>query len=235
MRNFFSLCGGCYACRQRIHTSTPMGAQLAGTTLPSRVFAVWAGKGTIRTPSTETTMHALRILTLCVASLTLTGLALAQTPTKVASAKKVSKPAAKTLSAVAGPPPAADNEQLMAAAVTLYGQFDCEYDQKLTVNKHPAVDGYIEVTLAKRTYLMKPVRSTTGAVRLEEVSGSMLMVQIPSKSMLMDTKMGKRIVDACKNDEQRREVETANSLGINSPGQVQATAGATTVAAKPAR
>ena len=179
-------------------------------------------------------MHALRNLTLCVASLTLTGLALAQVPTKV-SAKQSVKPATKALSAVAAPPPAADGEQLMAAAVTLYGQFDCEYDQKLTVNKHPAVDGYIDVTLGKQTYLMKPVRSTTGAVRLEEVSGSMLMVQIPSKSMMMDTKMGKRIVDACKNDEQRREVETANSLGINAPGQVQATADVSSVAAPPRR
>jgi len=179
-------------------------------------------------------MHALRTLTLCVASLTLTGLAFAQVPAKV-SAKQSVKPAAKALGAVAAPPPAADGEQLMAAAVTLYGQFDCEYDQKLTVNKHPAVDGYIEVTLGKQTYLMKPVRSTTGAVRLEEVSGSMLMVQIPSKSMMMDTKMGRRIVDACKNDEQRREVETANSLGINSPGQVQATADAGAVAAPPRR
>ena len=173
-------------------------------------------------------MHALRTLTLCVASLTLTGLALAQVPAK-APAKQGARSAGKTATPpVAAPPPAADGEQLMAAAVTLYGQFDCEYDQKLTVNKHAAVDGYIEVALGKQTYLMKPVRSTTGAVRLEEVSGSMLMVQIPSKSMMMDTKMGKRIVDACKNDEQRREVETDNSLGINSPGQVQAAADAGT-------
>jgi hypothetical protein len=179
-------------------------------------------------------MHALRTLTLCVASLTLTGLALAQVPTKV-TGKQSLKSAAKTLIAVAAPPPAADEEQLMAAALALYGQFDCEYDQKMMVNKHPTVDGYIDVTLGKQTFLMKPVRSMTGAVRLEEVSGSMLMVQIPSKSMLMDTKMGKRIVDACKNDEQRREVETANSLGINAPGQVQATADASTVVAQPRR
>ena len=68
---------------------------------------------------------------------------------------------------------------------------------------------------------MKPVRSSTGALRLEEVAGGpMLMVQIPSKSMLMDTVRGRRIVDACIHEEQAKEVSAPNSLGMNLPGQV---------------
>jgi hypothetical protein len=68
------------------------------------------------------------------------------------------------------------------------------------------------------------VRSTTGALRLEEVgAGPMLLVQIPAKSMLMDTVRGRRIVDACVHEEQAKEVPAdSNSLGMNLPGQVSA-------------
>lgn len=184
-------------------------------------------------------MQTLRLLIVCAASLALCNGALAQATAKPSTAKSVPKKMAVAVEAetpaATTPPPAADEEQLVAAALTLFGQYDCEYDQKLMVSRNPSVNGYVDVAHGKRIFTMKPVRSPTGALRLEEVSGSMLMVQIPSKSMMMDTKMGKRIVDACKNDEQRREVETDNSLGINSPGQVQAAADAGTGAAPPRR
>jgi hypothetical protein len=169
-------------------------------------------------------MQTLRLLIVCAASLALCNGALAQTSAKSSSAKSVAKKKTVAVEAEAPvattPPPAADEEQLVAAALTLFGQYDCEYNQKLMVSRNPTANGYVDVLHGKRTFTMKPVRSPTGAVRLEEVSGSMLMVQIPSKSMLMDTKLGKRVVDACKNDEQRKEVDIANSLGINAPGQI---------------
>ncbi len=177
-------------------------------------------------------MSTFRLLIVCAASLALCGGALAQAPAKSSdktgaksvSAKSTSKKKAAAAEAeapvVMTPPADADEEQLVAAALTLFGQYDCEYDQKLMVSRNPSANGYVDVSHGKRTFVMKPVRSPTGALRLEEVSGSMLMVQIPSKSMLMDTKLGKRVVDACKNDEQRKEVDTANSLGISAPGQM---------------
>lgn len=187
-------------------------------------------------------MQTLRLLILCAASLALCGGALAQTPAKSSERSAVKSSSAKSVSkkkvaeaeipVATVPPPAADEEQLVAAALTLFGQYDCEYDQKLMVSRNPTAHGYVDVAHGKRTFTMKPVRSPTGALRLEEVSGSMLMVQIPSKSMLMDTKLGKRVVDACKSDEQRREVESANSLGINAPGQIALDHNTTTTTAK---
>ena len=44
---------------------------------------------------------------------------------------------------------------------------------------------------------MKPVLSSTGAIRLEDVHGETLMVQIASKSMLLNVKTARRIVDEC--------------------------------------
>ena len=115
----------------------------------------------------------------------------------------------------------ADPEQLLAAAQTYLGAYDCEFKQTLSITRHPT-DGYVVVTFSSKAYTMKPVRSPTGAVRLEEVgNGPMLMVQIPAKSMLMDTVRGRRVVDACVNEIQAKETATdANALGMNLPGQV---------------
>ena len=117
----------------------------------------------------------------------------------------------------------ADSEQLLAAQQAYMGAYDCEFKQTLSVTKHQ-VEGYVVVTFSSKAYTMKPVLSSTGAVRLEEVAGGpMLMVQIPTKSMLMDTVRGRRIVDACVHEEQVKEARAAtdtNALGMNLAGQV---------------
>ena len=122
------------------------------------------------------------------------------------------KPAAKTgkaapKAAAKAPPanltPDAGPEQIDAAQRVFYGVYDCEGGQKVDIvadAKHPS---YVEVKHLKADYLMKPVLSTTGAVRLEDVRGEALMVQIAAKSMLLNTKTGQRIVDACISEKQR--------------------------------
>jgi len=140
--------------------------------------------------------------------------------TKVAAAKPANKPNPAMVNQLPTLP-VASAEQLLAASQTLVGPYDCEFKQTLSINKHQ-VDGYMVVTFSSKAYTMKPVRSSTGAVRLEEVgNGPMLMVQIPTKSMLMDTVRGRRVVDACVHETQAKEVATdSNALGMNLPGQV---------------
>lgn len=141
-----------------------------------------------------------------------------QAPAKQAAAKPAASPAK------AAPVPTlnvADSEQMLAASQAYYGPYECEFKQMLSVSKHQ-VEGYVVVTFSAKAYTMKPVRSSTGALRLEEVNnGPMLMVQIPAKSMLMDTVRGRRIVDACVHETQAKEVATeSNALGMNMAGQV---------------
>ena len=174
------------------------------------------------------------ILSFALACLCLGGAHLANAADKPTEAKKPvaasakSKPAkdresASAHAAAAAPVllAAADAEQLQAASATYFGPYDCEFRQTLSISKHPT-EGYVIVTFGSKAYTMKPVRSRTGAVRLEEVGeGPMLMVQIPTKSMLMDTVRGRRIVDACVHEVQAKEVVTdSNALGMNLPGQV---------------
>ena len=143
-------------------------------------------------------------------------------PSSAKPAAAPAKPATATARPAAVPTlNVADPEQLLAASQAYYGPYECEFKQMLSVSKHQ-VEGYVVVTFSAKAYTMKPVRSSTGALRLEEVNnGPMLMVQIPAKSMLMDTVRGRRIVDACVHETQAKEVATeSNALGMNMAGQV---------------
>ena len=169
-------------------------------------------------------MKLVQSLALIGASFALAGAAIAQdknTPRQARAAK--SPTPVQSAQTVLPALTAADEEQLLAASQTYFGPYDCEFKQTLSISKH-AIDGYVVVTFSSKAYTMKPVRSPTGAVRLEEVgNGPMLMVQIPAKSMLMDTVRGRRIVDACVHEVQAREVvadTSTNALGMNMTGQV---------------
>ncbi len=97
----------------------------------------------------------------------------------------------------------ADQTQLDAAERTLYGPYQCDFNQTIDVSINPKTPGYVDVAFAKKVYTMKPVLSSTGALRLEDVKGVTLLLQIANKSMLMDTKAGRRLVDACVHEKQR--------------------------------
>jgi hypothetical protein len=179
-------------------------------------------------------MNRLATLMLLGTSLALPLVAAAQNSTP---ARAKPPRAANAAPAAPAEPPAplaaADGEQLLAASQVYIGRYDCEYGQILTVSRTAGQDGYVDGEILRRKATFKPVRSSTGAVRLEEVnSGALLLVQIPSKTILMDTKAGKRLVDACQHDEQKREAATAAAegakLGIDSPGQISVSGTATT-------
>jgi hypothetical protein len=126
------------------------------------------------------------------------------------------KPAAKGRKAVKAAPPvaalaAASPEQLDAAERVFYGVYDCEFKQSIEISADEKNTGYVDVKHAKAAYKMKPVLSTTGAIRLEDVKGQMLMVQIAQKSMLMDVKVGHRVVDDCVSPKQRELMEAARA------------------------
>jgi hypothetical protein len=128
------------------------------------------------------------------------------------------KPAAKPAATAAkkAPPkkaeatlPAADQPQLDAAERTLYGPYECEFNQKIDVSINPKFPGYVDVAFGKKLFTMKPVSSSTGALRLEDVKGVALLLQIANKSMLMDTKVGQRLVDGCVHEKQRAAAAAA--------------------------
>jgi len=167
-------------------------------------------------------LTALLLSGAAAAALTLTTSIAAAQPaantgtTKPAQAKPAAKPAAKKPAAAKTPPPPpplpeANEEQLVAAKRAYLGLYECEFKQSITIEPSTKNAGYINVAFKKDTFVMKPVLSTTGALRLEDVTGRTLMVQIANKSMLLDVKAGQRLVDDCVHPEQRAAIEAARS------------------------
>jgi len=134
------------------------------------------------------------------------GLLGAQAAHAVQPAKAKTSKSAKKAAAPAPEPelvlPDADGPQNAAAALVGFGHYDCEFSQTVNVAMNPKHEGYVDVTFGKTVYTMKPVLSSTGAVRLEDVRGKTLMLQIAYKSMLMDTQVGRRLVDECVSEKQ---------------------------------
>jgi membrane-bound inhibitor of C-type lysozyme len=100
--------------------------------------------------------------------------------------------------------PPAGGEQIAAASLTHFGDYRCERGERLSVTLNRAHDGFVDVAFQGRVHTMRPVLSHTGAVRLEDVRGQMLVVQIPTKSMLFDTRLGRRLADDCTHEAQRQ-------------------------------
>jgi hypothetical protein len=105
------------------------------------------------------------------------------------------------------PPGAASPEQLEAAERVYYGAHQCEFGKAVDVAINADWPGYVDVTFGNLSYLMRPVLSSTGAVRLEDVKNETLMVQIMSKSMLMNARQGRRMVDECVSEKHREAME----------------------------
>jgi hypothetical protein len=141
----------------------------------------------------------------------------AQTPavTPRATKQQAAKPALKRPAPVPAPAlPQASTDQLEAAELTHVGPYDCEFGQSLHVAKHPRDAGYIDVHHQKNVWTMRPVLSRTGALRLEDVRGRMLMLQVANKSMVMDVKLGQRVLDGCLHEQQKAFVKPADSEGL---------------------
>jgi len=107
------------------------------------------------------------------------------------------------------PLPEPTPDQQKAAELVYYGDYECEFNQTLNIQADPKHLFYVDVRHGKSSWVMKPVLSSTGAMRLEDVRGETLMVQIASKSMLLNTKTGQRLVDACVSPRQRELMEAA--------------------------
>lgn len=120
-------------------------------------------------------------------------------PLSVSANDKAAKPAAKP---AAHQVAALSQEQLSTADRVLLGQSRCEFDQSVNVAAVPNQKGWFNVEFKGKSYLMVPEATTTGAVRLEDKKNGMMWLQIANKSMLMNSKIGQRMVDNCVHPKQ---------------------------------
>jgi hypothetical protein len=167
-----------------------------------------------RPPLSQVPLAAAALLACCLAS---GAVSAADAPAKPSAkpAAKSAKPASRARKAPPAPPPLvildATPEQVKAAEMVYYGVYDCEFQQTVSITQSPKHASYVDVKAAKGLWLMKPVLSSTGAIRLEDVGGETLMVQIASKSMLLNVKSAQRIVDDCISPKQRELIAEAKA------------------------
>ena len=131
---------------------------------------------------------------------------------KSAAAKPAAKPASKAPAKKAAAPAAAAATaavialtpgQLDAAQRVFTGKADCEFGEKIDVLAVEGKPGHFHLKHKTATYTLVPEETTTGAVRLEDKRAGIVWLQIPSKSMLMNAKIGQRVADNCLMQEQK--------------------------------
>ena len=94
------------------------------------------------------------------------------------------------------------NEGQLAIARTVHtGDIKCELGAHVSV-KPMKREGFFFVTHGVNRFVMHPVESRTGAIRLEDPVRGALWLQIANKSMLMNQKEGKRLADECQSPQQ---------------------------------
>lgn len=110
--------------------------------------------------------------------------------------------------------PLSEAEQAIAANVHV-GELPCELGQKVSLRADPDAPGYFHMSLKGERFHLRPVQSSTGAVRLEDVAQGAVWIQLANKSMLMSQKQGRRLADECASPEQRAAAVALKANPIN--------------------
>lgn len=110
--------------------------------------------------------------------------------------------------------PLSDAEQAIAANVHV-GELPCELGQKVSLRADPNAPGYFHMSLKGERFHMRPVQSSTGAVRLEDTAQGAVWIQLANKSMLMSQKQGRRLADECASPEQQAAAVALKANPIN--------------------
>jgi hypothetical protein len=93
-------------------------------------------------------------------------------------------------------------DDLLAVAAQVHtGSMVCE-ESTVKIAPIPTAQGYFDVHMGKHHYLMAPVASQTGAIRLEDTAHGAVWIQLANKSMLMNQKVGRRMADDCQSPAQ---------------------------------
>ena len=110
-------------------------------------------------------------------------------------------------------PPLAPQELSIAERVHV-GHLPCELGASIRMTADAHTPGYFDLQGKGYKYRMRPVATSTGAIRLEDEKAGAVWLQLANKSMLMDQKNGRRLADECVHPDQ---VAVANEMKINPP------------------
>jgi hypothetical protein len=126
-------------------------------------------------------------------SISSTSKAPAQTQPKAAAPNKI-KPITPAPLSVAAP---LSERQLELAQQVQVGRMPCELGAFVQVAALQERLGYFKVQLGKQSFTMAPVETSSGALRLEDPQSGAVWLQLTNKSMMVNSRLGQRLVDEC--------------------------------------
>jgi len=100
------------------------------------------------------------------------------------------------------PEPVAEDEPEPDITDTLVTDYACELNNKVTIYKNEQDDGHIALRWKNRLHRLDRVGTTTGALRFENTKFGLIWIGIPSKGILLDSKLNRQLANECKNAEQ---------------------------------
>ncbi|HVZ46100.1 MAG TPA: hypothetical protein VHA82_19990 [Ramlibacter sp.] len=125
-----------------------------------------------------------------------------------------------------------DDAQLAIAKRVFVGELPCELGASVHIRALRR-EGFFLVRVKQTRFVMHPVESKTGAIRLEDPERGALWLQLGNKSMLMSQKLGQRLADECQSPEQKTFAEELKKHPINILEPAAARASAAASAANP--
>jgi hypothetical protein len=135
---------------------------------------------------------------------------LAMAAAGASAAEPAKKPAKTSKAKAAKPAPAAEpTEAEPDVADTITTEYNCELGNKVTTYHNENDDSHIAIRWKKRLHRLTRVGTTTGAVRFENQLFGLIWIGIPSKAMLLDSKLNRQLANECKNAEQSKPAEPA--------------------------
>lgn len=105
-----------------------------------------------------------------------------------------------------------NGSELQIAERVHVGQLPCELGAFIRLQADANAPGYFNLQGKGFKYRMRPVSTSTGAIRLEDEKAGAVWLQLANKSMLMDQKNGRRLADDCAHPDQ---VAFANDMKMN--------------------
>lgn len=77
-------------------------------------------------------------------------------------------------------------------------QYNCELGKKVTVYHKADEQDIITLRWNNKNHELKREATTTGAHRFEDKRAGLVWINIPAKSMLLDSKKGRQLANECK-------------------------------------
>ncbi|MBC8133708.1 MAG: hypothetical protein H7X95_12060 [Deltaproteobacteria bacterium] len=98
---------------------------------------------------------------------------------------------------VAAPDDSAAGQVAPRKAALITGKFHCELGNRVEVRADPQRPDAIRLDWKGRSYPLRAVATSTGALRYEDAASGHVWIQIPAKSMLLNAKAGQQLANEC--------------------------------------